>query len=342
MAGFFIPLNIVMQNWGVKISGYGANLPGKAISNDQLKEMYHLDFDPEKHAATTGIKYRHFGDASVTTSMIAAEAAKQALQSANVEAKDLGRIILGTQTADYMNTAASCQVQYLLGASCPVGDTTASCSSFMYALDTALRLVATGCDKVMLIGADMKSRSVRKTDKIFLPIFSDGAGALLLEKTEDVGGFLGIKLWADGSGYKDIIVPAGGSAMPASIDTVNNDLHGTFINKDGKKMAIFMASIMASIAKQLCNELNIDMDDIDLFVPHQANYFIMKRTANLLKIPLHKMEVSIDRVGNCISGTIPITLHQAYKNGRMKKGSLVLITAAGAGYTGGAALYKCI
>ncbi len=331
-----------MQNWGVKISGYGAYLPGKAISNEELKELFHLDFDSEKHTAITGIKYRHFGDRSLTTSMIAAEAAKQALESAGVLAKDIGRIILGTQTPDYLNTAASCQVQYLIGASCPVGDTTASCSSFLYALDAALRLVATGCNKVLLIGADMKSRSVRKTDKMFLPIFSDGAGALLLEKSEGAGGFLGIKLWADGSGYNDIIIPAGGSAMPASIDTINNDLHGTLVKMDGRKMAIQTATTMARLASQLCNELNINISDIDLFVPHQANYYIMKKTANLLKIPLHKMEVSIDRVGNCISGTIPITLHQAHSNGRMKKGSLVLITAAGAGYTGGAAIYKCL
>ncbi len=342
MAGFFIQLKINMQNWGVKISGYGAYLPGKAVSNEELKALYHLDFDAEKHAAITGIKYRHFGEASLTTSMMAAEAAKEALLCANVAAKDLGRIILGTQTADYTNTAASCRVQNLIGANCPVGDTTASCSSFMYALDNALRLVATGCNKVMLIGADMKSRNVRKSDKIFLPIFSDGAGAILLEKTDTSGGFLGIKLWADGSGFEDIIVPAGGSAMPASIDTINNDLHGTLINMEGKKMANFTASIMANLASQLCDELSIRINDIDLFVPHQSNYYIMKKTANILGIPIHKMEVSIDRVGNCISGTIPITLHQSYSRGRMKKGSIVLITAAGAGYTGGAAIYRCL
>lgn len=331
-----------MKDWGVKISGYGAYLPGEAISNEALKKRLNLDFDSAKFMLATGIRTRHWGDASITTSMIAAQAAKQALQTAQTDAKDLGRIILGTQTADYVNTAASCNVQYLIGATCPVGDTTASCSSFLYALDTALRLVVTGCDKVLLIGADMKSRSVRKKDPVFLPIFSDGAGAILLEKTTEPGGFLGIKLWADGSGYKDIIIPAGGSAMPASHETVSNDLHGTVMQIDGKKMASFTAGVMAQLAMELCAETGVSMSDIDLFIPHQANYYIMKKTAALLNIPLHKMEVSIDRAGNCIAGTIPITLCQAFEKGKMKKGSLVLITAAGAGYTGGAAIYKCI
>lgn len=330
-----------MQSWGVKISGYGAYLPGEAISNEMLKERLNLNFDTARHTIVTGIRQRHWGDAAVTTSMIAAEAAKKALISAKIKPVDLGRIILGTQTADYVNTAASCHVQHLIGATCPVGDTTASCSSFLYALDTALRLVATGCDKVLLIGADMKSRSVRKNDPVFLPIFSDGAGAIILEKTNDPGGFLGIKLWADGSGYKDIIIPAGGSAMPASHETVANDLHGTVIQMDGKKMAAFTSRIMARLATELCAEVGVSIRDIDLFIPHQANYYIMKKAANLLRIPLHKMEVSIDRAGNCIAGTIPITLHQAFEKGKMKKGKLVLITAAGAGYTGGAAIYKC-
>lgn len=331
-----------MKSWGVKISGYGAYLPGEAISNEALQQRLNLDFDIARHTLTTGIRERHWGDASVTTSMIAAEAAKQALLTAQTDAKDLGRIILGTQSADYINTAASCHVQHLIGATCPVGDTTASCSSFLYALDTALRLVVTGCDKVLLIGADMKSRSVRKNDAVFLPIFSDGAGAVILEKTDEPGGFIGIKLWADGSGYKDILIPAGGSAMPASHETVANDLHGTVIQMDGKKIASFTAGVMAQLATELCTETGISLNDIDLFIPHQANYYIMKKTAKLLHIPLHKMEVSIDRAGNCIAGTIPITLCQAFQKGKMKTGNLVLITAAGAGYTGGAAIYQCV
>ena len=329
-----------MQGWGVKIIGHGAYLPGEPITNEALKERLNLEFDPVKHAAVTGIKTRHWGGTEMATSHIAAEAGRQALERAGIHASQLSRIILGTQTADYVNTAASCNVQQILGATCPVGDTTASCSSFMYALDFGLRLVATGMEYVLVIGADMKSKSVRRTDQIFLPIFSDGGGAVLLTKCKPNEGFLGIQLWADGSGIHKLYVPAGGSAMPASHETVDADLHGTVMNMTGKELAENAAGKMAELAQHVCELNNVSINDIDVFVPHQANYYIMKKAAEALGMPLEKMEVSIDRVGNCIAGTVPITLNQAYEKGKLKPGALVLITAAGAGYTGGAALYK--
>ena len=331
---------LIMKGWGVKIIGFGAYLPGEPITNEELKQRLNLEFDPVKHAAVTGIKTRHWADKSIATSHIAAEAGKQALERAGIKASQLSRIILGTQTADYINTAASCNVQQLLGATCPVGDTTASCSSFLYALDFGIRLVATGMEYVLVIGADMKSRSVRRTDQIFLPIFSDGAGAVLLTKCDPSEGFLDIQLWADGSGINKLYVPAGGSAMPASHETIDNDLHGTVMNMTGKELAENAAGKMAELAKNVCDNSNIGIDDIDVFVPHQANYYIMKKAAEALSLPLEKMEVTIDRVGNCIAGTVPITLNQAFEKGKLTAGAYVLLTAAGAGYTGGAALYK--
>lgn len=329
-----------MTNCGVKISGFGAYLPGTPISNHELKERLHLEFDPEKHEAVTRIKFRHWGGKDMATSHIAAEAGKMAIERADVKATELGRIILGTQTADYINTAASCKVQQLLGADCPVGDTTASCSSFMYALDFGIRLVATGEENVLVIGADMKSKSVRRNDQIFLPIFSDGGGAVLLTTCNKDEGFLAIKLWADGSGIEKLYVPAGGSAMPASHETIDADLHGTVMNMTGKELAENAAGKMADLAAEVCEVAGIGVNEIDVFVPHQANYYIMKKTAESLGIPMEKMEVSIDRVGNCIAGTIPITLNQAFERGKLKPGALVLLTAAGSGYTGGAALYR--
>ncbi|MEO8711568.1 MAG: ketoacyl-ACP synthase III [Parafilimonas sp.] len=329
-----------MKEWGVKIIGFGEHLPGEPITNEELKSRFNFEFDPVRHAAVTGIKQRHWADKKFATSDIAAEAGKQALERAGIKASQLSRIILGTQTPDYVNTAASCNVQQLLGATCPVGDTTASCSSFMYALDFGIRLVATGMEYVLVIGADLKSRSVRRTDPIFLPIFSDGAGAVLLAKCKPGEGFLDIQLWADGSGIKKLYVPAGGSAMPSSHETIDADLHGTVMNMSGKELAESAAGKMSELAMQVCENCNLNIEDIDVFVPHQANYYIMKKAAESLGLPLEKMEVSIDRVGNCIAGTIPITLNQAYEKGKLKPGAIVLLTAAGAGYTGGAAIYK--
>lgn len=330
-----------MKNWGVKIIGFGAYLPGEPLTNETLKSRFTFDFDPVKHAAITGIKQRHWADKSIATSHIAAEAGRQAMERAGIKASQLSRIILGTQTPDYVNTAASCNVQQLLGATCPVGDTTASCSSFMYALDFGIRLVATGMEYVLVIGADLKSRSVRRTDPIFLPIFADGAGAVLLTRCDTPGeGFLDIQLWADGSGIQKLYVPAGGSAMPASHETIDADLHGTVMNMTGKELAENAAGKMADLAREVCDNCNITVADVDVFVPHQANYYIMRKAAESLQLPIEKMEVSIDRVGNCIAGTIPITLNQAFEAGKLKPGTTVLLTAAGAGYTGGAAVYK--
>ncbi|MBS1729334.1 MAG: ketoacyl-ACP synthase III [Bacteroidetes bacterium] len=329
-----------MRNCGVKIIGYGAFLPGEPVTNDDLKKKYDFEFDPVKHEAVTGIRSRHYGDKDMATSHIAAAAGKQALERAGIKASQLDRIILGTQTADYINTAASCTVQQILGATCPVADTTASCSSFMYALDFGIRCVMTGMEYVLVIGADMKSRSVRRNDPIFQPIFSDGGGAVLLTKCAVNEGFLGIELWADGSGIELLHVPAGGSKLPASHETIDQDLHGTVMKMSGKELAESAAGKMAELALQVCTMNQIEVKDIDVFIPHQANLYIMKKTAHDLNIPLEKMVVSIHEVGNCVAGTIPITFNYAYEQNKLKPGALVLLTAAGAGYTGGAALYK--
>jgi 3-oxoacyl-[acyl-carrier-protein] synthase III len=329
-----------MKGWGVKIIGHGAYLPGKPITNAQVKEMFNLDLDADKHEAVTGIKTRHFAPKEMATSDLAAAAGKLALERAGISASQLDRIILGTQTADYVNTAASCNIQYLLGATCPVGDTTASCSSFMYALDHGIRLIATGMKYVLVVGADIKSRLVRKADQTFLPIFSDGAGAVVLTSCDPSEGFMDIQLWADGSGLKNLYVPAGGSAMPSSHETIDADLHGTIMNMTGKELAEQASSKMAELSKNICDKNNLEVGNIDIFIPHQANLYIMKKAADALNMPHEKMEISINSTGNCIAGTIPITLNQAFEKGKLTPGKLVLLAAAGSGYTGAAAIYK--
>ena len=321
--------------------GFGSYLPGKPITNEQLKERLLLsDFNPQRHEEITGIKQRHWAEPGINTSDIAAAAGMQALENAGIKASQLDRIILATQTADYINVGASLIVQQLLGATCPVCDITASCSGFIYALDEGIRLIATGMKHVLVIGADLKSRQLRRSDNVFLPIFSDGAGAVVLSACEENEGFRDIQLWADGSGIKQLYVPAGGSAMPSSHQTIDDDLHGTTMTVEGKQFAYWAAHKMADMARNICLLNDISVDDIDVFIPHQANLFIMKKTAALLNLPLTKMEVSIDRAGNCIAGTVPLTLHQAYENGRIKSGKYIVMVAAGAGLMAGAALYK--
>lgn len=329
------------MGWSVQMIGFGACLPGEPITNEQLKQRLVLpDFNAKRHEEITGIHQRHWAAENLATSDIAAEAGKQALKDAGIGAAQLDRIIVATQTADYINAGASCLVQQKLGATCPALDVTASCSGFLYALDLGMRMIATGMNYVLVIGADMKSRQLRKSDTIFFPMFSDGAGAVLLTNGDVDEGFLDIQLWADGSGYKQLYVPAGGSAMPSSHKTIDDDLHGTLLTVEGKQFASWAARKMAELTLNICERNGIPVDDIDVFIPHQANLFIMKKAAALLQLPLHKMEVSIDRAGNCIAGTVPITLHQAYQSGKLQKGKYVVLVAAGAGLMGGAALYK--
>ncbi len=339
---FFIKnMNKNKLRWGVKMIGFGACLPGEPITNEELKERLQLtNFNPQRHEEITGVHQRHWADKNITTSDIAAEAGKHALQQAGITAAQLDRIIVATQTADYINAGASCMVQQKIEATCPVLDVTASCSGFIYALDVGIRMIATGMNYVLVIGADVKSRQVRKSDAVFLPLFSDGAGAVLLTNGNENEGFLDIQLWADGSGFKQLYVPAGGSAMPASHQTISDDLHGTMLTVEGKQFAAWAAKKMAELTLAICKRNDISVNEIDVFIPHQANLFIMKKTAALLKLPLHKMEVSINRVGNCIAGTVPVTLHQAFVNGKLQAGKYVVFVAAGAGLMGGAALYK--
>ena len=321
--------------------GFGAYLPGEPITNHQLKERFQLlNFNPERHEEITGIHQRHWANNNIATSDMAAAAGRQALERAGIAASQLDRIILATQTADYSNAGASLLVQQLLGATCPVLDVTASCSGFLYALDVGMRMIATGVKYVLLIGADIKSRQIRKSDAVFLPLFSDGAGAVLLTKCNEEEGFLDIQLWADGAGFKQLYVPAGGSAMPASHQTIEDDLHGTLLSVDGKKFAAWAAGKMAELVQEVCKRNRIAKDNIDVFIPHQANLFIMKKAASLLNLPIEKMEISINKAGNCIAATIPVTLNQAFENGRLQPGNIIVFSAAGAGLTGGAALYK--
>ena len=201
-------------------------------------------------------------------------------------------------------------------------------------------MIATGMKYVLVIGADIKSRQIRKTDTVFLPMFSDGAGAVVLTNGNEEDGFLDIQLWTDGARFKQLYVPAGGSVMPASHKTIDEDLHGTLLTVEGRRFANWAAHKMAGLTTEICERNGISTNEIDVFIPHQANLFIMKKTASLLNLPISKMEISIDKAGNCIAGTVPITIAQAVEKGRLQPGAVVVMVAAGAGLTGGAALYK--
>lgn len=328
-----------MKSWGVHIIGSGICLPGDPVNSAALQERWAMHFDVRMVEEKIGIRHRHIAPDHLATSHLAAEAARLALADAGITAAQLDRILLGTSTPDYTNTAASCAVQHLLGATCAVGDTNASCAGFLYALDQGIRLIATGAQYVCVIGADIKSRFVRHNDPTFAPLFGDGAGAVILKAGDTQAGCMHIRLFADGSGLTNIYVPAGGSVLPSSIETVQQGLHGTHMTVSGKTMVDTAAQIMANNSLRALEACGMTAEDVDLFIPHQANYLIMREAARRIGIPVEKMMSTIGDTGNTISATLPIAWHMARQQGRVQSGSRILWATAASGLTGGAMVY---
>ncbi|MBA3523699.1 MAG: hypothetical protein H0T85_03935, partial [Geodermatophilaceae bacterium] len=210
---------------GVRIAGSGRYLPGPEITNEELLARTGLATTADWVREHTGIRARHYAADHEATSDLAAEAARLALADAGIAAHEVGRILLCTTTGDWTSPAAANRVQYLLGAQCPAVDVQSACASWLYGLDMGARMVATGLRNVLVIGADVKSRFLRQGDHRLGPVMGDGAGAVLLDAHRGPGGFTQIELYADGSKYAHLITPAGGSAMPASAQTVADDMH---------------------------------------------------------------------------------------------------------------------
>lgn len=331
-----------MERWGVVMSGTGRALPGDPLTNEDLLERYPLDTTADWIRDHTGIASRHHADVSLATSDIAAEASLQAIADAGIEPTDVGRIILGTTTGDWTSPAAANRVQQLIGAQCPAIDVQTACSSWIFALEQGARLVATGVRNVLVVGADVKSRFVRRTDHRLFPVLADGAGAAVLDVAppDSDDGILQLELYSDGSMAPNLLTPAGGSAMPASHDSVDGDLHSTRMTIGGQDIKAHAAFMLSAIARQVCDQQGITVDDIDWFVPHQANKAIMEALAEELGVPAHKMVSVIEHTGNIVSATLPYAFDAARRDGRLRPGDLVLMTTGGAGYSAGAALYR--
>lgn len=329
-----------VKNPGVKISGTGSYLPGKPVFNKELIERFSLNTTDEWIQQNLGIIKRHFAETGVGASILGFEAAKIAIKNAKITPKDLDRILFCSSTSDWTSPAAACNVQALLNADCPSEDKQTACSSFIYGLDHGARLIATGLKNVLVIGSDVKSHFTRPDDYRLLPIFADGAGAVILSSCEKDKGLLLCELWSDGTKINNLLTPAGGSAMPASIETVTNHLHSVQMNVEGRVIFNDAVEAMTELSKQVCSELGYSAQEIDLFIPHQANLGILKQVASNLNIPLEKTVITIQDTANIVSGTLPYSMDYAYRTNRIQSGMLILMVTAGAGYSAGAALYR--
>ncbi len=322
-----------------KISAVGAWVPPRLLTNDDLARM--VETSNEWILERTGIRERHIADPEIATSDMAVEAAKAALANRGTTAEDVDAIVLCTVTPDHMFPSTACLVQHKLGVKRAWGfDLIAACSSFVYGLTTAAHLVGCGTHrKVLVIGSDTMSRIIDYTDRTTCVLFGDGAGAFLVEPAEDgEPGFLGFRNEIDGSGGDMLIMPAGGSRMPPSHETVEKRLH--FVHQEGQAVFKYAVKKMGDVSAELLEELGIAPSEVKLMVPHQANKRIILAAAQRLGISEDRVLINIERYGNTTSGTIPIATTEAWQQGRLKKGDVVLFAAVGAGFTVGANVWR--
>jgi 3-oxoacyl-[acyl-carrier-protein] synthase-3 len=289
----------------------------------------------------TGIRERHIAAPNQATSDLAVAAAQQVLAKRGIAANELDAIIVCTVTPDMLFPSTACLVQDRLGASGAWGfDLVAACSGFVYGLTTAAHLIMAGTHrKVLIIGADTMSRIIDYTDRSTCILFGDGAGAFLIEPSENPEeGFIGFLNEIDGSGGQALQMPAGGSRVPASLDSVSQRLH--FVKQDGQNVFKFAVRKMFELCDQILKKHNLTPDDVKLLIPHQANARIILATAERLGLPRERVIINLDKFGNTVGATIPLATNDAVASGYLKKGDLVLFAAVGAGYTAGVNLWK--
>lgn len=329
-----------MRLYRPKITALGCYTPPGVLTNADLEKM--VKTDHQWIVDRTGIEQRHIATPDVATSDLAVEAANAALAQRGIPASDLDAILVCTVTPDMMFPATACLVQNRIGATHAWGfDLIAACAGFLYGLNTASQLIASGTHKkVLVIGADTMSRIIDYTDRSTCILFGDGAGAFLIERSEDDedAGFIDFIGEIDGSGGDYLKMPAGGSRMPASAETVANHMH--FVKQEGQQVFKYAVKKISELCEALLSRNNLTSDDVAILIPHQANRRIMVATAERLGLPLERVLININEYGNTTAGTIPLATRDAIRQGRLKKGDLVLYAAVGAGYTAGACLYR--
>jgi 3-oxoacyl-[acyl-carrier-protein] synthase-3 len=323
----------------VKIAGLSTFVPPKVLSNNDLEKM--VDTTDAWIVQRTGIRERHIVDPGVATSDLAKEAALGAMAEAGITPDQLGFIVVGTTTPDTIFPSTACVLQDKLGAPHAWGfDLGAACSGFTYALNTAAQMVATGgCEYALAVGADVMSSIIDYTDRATCVLFGDGAGAVVLAPAaEGEPHLLDFAGKIDGSGGPALCMPAGGSKMPASKDTVEKRLH--YVKQEGQAVFKFAVKNTEEIARRLLDRNGLDASQIDLFVSHQANRRIIEAAAERLGLAPEKVIINLEMYGNTTAGTIPLALADARRQGRLKKGDLVLLASVGAGFTVGAVLLR--
>jgi 3-oxoacyl-[acyl-carrier-protein] synthase III len=324
-------------NGAISITGIGAYAPDRVMTNDDLSKM--MDTSDEWIVERTGIRERRIAADDQALSDLALPAARAALAQAGATGSDVDLIIVATVTPDMAFPSASAILADELGAGeAGAYDLSAGCTGFMYAVAQGYGMVAAGlARRALIVGGDVLSRILDWHDRGTAVLFGDGAGAVVLERVSE-GGFLGFELGADGSGGPQLYIPAGGSRAPATAETVAERKH--FVQMNGREVFKFATRVLVSSAEKVLAECGKSVDDVDVYIPHQANVRIIDHAAEKLGIPKEKIVVNVDRYGNTSSGSIPLALVDAQAEGRLQEGALVLMTGMGAGLTWGSGLIE--
>jgi 3-oxoacyl-[acyl-carrier-protein] synthase-3 len=320
------------------ITGWGMYAPERVLTNDDLSRM--VDTSDEWIMTRTGIRERRIAADDETTTALSVHAAHDALAVAGMDAADVDLVIVATCSPDYPLPGTAVLVATELGARRAAGfDLQAACSGFVYALATGTSFIRSGMYRnVLVIGVEILSRFINWHDRGTCVLFGDGAGAVLLQASDQPGGLLGAELFSDGTGCEGIIVPAGGSKNPASAETVAAGLH--YIHMAGSDVYKYATRQLADSAVAALRAADLTVADVDQFVFHQANLRIIQNVEKQLGIPAEKVFVNIEKYGNTSAASVPMALVEAVAAGRIKPGDRILMVAFGAGYTAAAAVVE--
>ena len=315
----------------VSITGLGCKVPDRVVTNDELAKL--VDTSDEWIVERTGIRERRMADRSEALSDIALPACRDALAQAGLEGKDIDLLIVATVTPDMAFPSTGAILADQLGATDAAAyDLSAGCTGFMYALAQGYGMVAGGlAERALIVGGDLLSKILDWDDRATLVLFGDGAGAVVIEAVPDEG-FLGFELGADGAGGANLWLPGSGSRHFEEPEK--------YVKMNGREVFKFATRILVQSAEELLEKCGVTIDDVDLYIPHQANMRIIDHATRKLGVPSERVVINVDRFGNTSSGSIPLALADAAADGRLRPGRLVLMTGMGAGLTWGSALMR--
>ncbi|HNU79639.1 MAG TPA: beta-ketoacyl-ACP synthase III [Bacillota bacterium] len=320
------------------IIGTGSCLPDKIVTNQDMEKI--VDTTDEWVKTRTGISERRMTDENTATSDLATVAASRALENAGLGPEEIDLILVATVTPDVMFPSTACIVQDNIGAiNAAAFDLEAACSGFLYGLAVAENFIKTGYYKnVLVIGAETLTKLVDFTDRNTCVLFGDGAGAAIVSEVPEGYGILSSYIGADGKGGKLLTVPAGGSRIPSSVESVLNRLH--YVKMDGKEVFKFAVKIMGDAAEKALEKCGLDKEDIDFLIPHQANRRIIDASIKRLKMPNEKVYINLDKYGNMSSASVAVAIDEASRKGLLKDGDTIVLVGFGGGLTWGSAVLK--